>query len=253
MRCLIILLALFPMSLRAETTLNWYPDQRNFPLGECVRSHSPSNGEKYVEKVKPEECRPDKTTFWWSGTQCFEVDSATQGKTYGVREKDVKKCAPEGAQYAFLDDKKECWLVDSSGVSKFRARVETSECKPDEENVTFKFFPDPSGIGGECLEVHKQLGADRWKKKAQLARCKPQSTTFAWRPTGEFKGVCFEIAADGAQYYSAKVRAEDCRPEKVIYKFDRKTEKSGVCFEVDSETNGQRYVQKVSIQKCRPD
>ena len=216
-----------------------------------MRLHRPSDGDSYVEKVKPEECRPEKTTFLWKDNLCFEIDSESAGKGFGVRLKTVVPCAPGGSLYTFDDKKRDCWLVDPSGGLKFRAKVDIKECRPLEENIAKKFFPEASGAGGECLEIHRTEGPSRWTKKLSPLDCRPELTQFRWRMTGPLDGDCYEVAQDGPQFYSNKVGAQRCRPEKVAYVFDRTAERRGDCYEVDVETKGQNWAQKVAPSLCR--
>ncbi len=215
--------------------------------------HAPSGGEAYVEKVKVEDCRPEKTTYLAIGGQCYVVDAETQGQGYGVKERDILKCAPEGALYSFDEKKRECWLVDPSGGLKFRARIDLKECRPPDDQITKKFFPAAGKEGGDCLEVHATQGSERWEKKLTVTECRPSETRFLWRKTGELKGDCWEVAKDGPEYYSDKVGSARCRPERVAYVFDRKSETRGDCYEVDFETKGENWAVKVPPKNCRPD
>lgn len=254
MRCLIILLlALGPRPVFSQVQARWYPNPKNFPEGECVKMHTPSGGEAYVEKVKPEECRPEKTAYLARNGQCFLVDADTQGQGFGVRERDILKCAPEGALYAFDETKRECWLVDPSGGRQFRARLDIKDCRPPEEQIIKKFFPAVGKEGGECLEVHATQGNARWEKKVAPSECRPKETRFAWRKTGTLKGECWEVAKDGPEFYSERVGNSRCRPERITYLFDRVTETRGECFEVDYETKGENWAVKVPPRNCRPE
>ncbi len=213
--------------------------------------HTPSQGDAYVEKVKPEECRPEKTTFLWQDALCFEVDAESGGKAFGVRIKTPHPCAPEGSLNSFDEKKRECWLVDPSGGVKFRAKVDVRECRPPEDQLIKKFFLDSSGAGSECLEIHRSEGNARWEKKLNPTECRPAETRFLWRMTGELKGDCYEVALEGPQLYCNKVGAQRCRPASVSYLFDRTAEKRGDCYEVDVETKGQNWAQKVAPSFCR--
>lgn len=252
MRCLIILLSLSACgSALGQESLRWYPSASRFPEGECVRLHSPSGGDSYVEKVKTEECRPEKITFLWKDGQCFEVDADGAGRGYGLRLKSPAPCAPQGSLFSFDEKKRECWLIDPSGGLSFRAKVELDECRPLPENLTKKFHPDASGVGGDCLEVHVTQGSARWARKLNPAECRPAVTRFSWRMTGPFKGECWELAQDGPNAYSSKVGSQRCRPESVVYVFERTGERRGDCYEVDAETRGQNWAQKVAPSSCR--
>lgn len=254
MRCLIILLFVintFPTY--AQVVLRWYPSPTRFPEGECVKMHAPSSGEAYVEKVKVEECRPEKTTFLTHKGQCFEVDSETQGQGFGAKERDILKCAPPGALYSFDEKKRECWLVDPNGGLQFRARIDIKECRPPENEIIKKFFPAVGKEGGECLEVHVTQGSDRWEKKISVTDCRPTETRFLWRKTGELKGDCWEVAKDGPEFYSDKVGTTRCRPPRIDYRFDRTMETRGDCYEVDYETKGDNWAVKVPPKNCNPE
>ncbi|MBY0515570.1 MAG: hypothetical protein K2P81_01590 [Bacteriovoracaceae bacterium] len=254
MRCLIILVfSLLPALSFAQEVRRWYPNKNSFPEGECVRMHAPSDGNNYVEKVKSEECRPEKVSYLWQKNICYEVDSETQGQQFGVRTDGPIPCAPEGSLFAFEDKKRECWLVDPSGGLKFRAKVEMKECMPAKENIIKKFFVNATGLGGECLEVHKTEGPTRWQWRLNTYECKPEKTKFLWRSTGELKGECWELAEDGPQYYSEKVGLDSCRPKAVTYRFERQNEMRGECYEIDYQTKGQNWIKRVEPKFCRPD
>lgn len=254
MRCLIILLfALNTFPTFAQEVFRWYANPKRFPEGECVKMHAPSGGEAYVEKVKVEDCRPEKTTYLARGGLCYLVDAETQGQAFGQRERDIMKCAPEGAMYTFDEKRRECWLVDSTGGTQFKARLDVKECRPPENQIMKKFFPAKEKEGGDCLEVHITQGSDRWEKRLAVNDCRPSETRFVWRKTGELKGDCWEIAKDGPEFYSDKVGNARCRPERVTYIFDRTAETRGECHEVDFETKGERWAVKVPPKNCRPD
>lgn len=246
-----IIFILVTANLLAQESLRWYPSESRFPEGECVRYHAPSGGESYVEKVNPQECKPDKVSFLLIKNTCYEVDARTLGKGYGLRVKDVNLCAPENSLYSFDPTNQTCYLVDSSGGLKFKAKIDLDECRPNEDQVKTKFVLDTNQLKGNCFETHKIDGDKRWLKKIDTAICRPSETYFAWRPIDSFKGDCWEIAISGAEDYANKVSAKYCRPEKLSYIFERKGEKFGDCFEVDAETQGQKYSQKVSASTCR--
>jgi hypothetical protein len=247
MRCLIILLFL-TSAFAQETNFLWYPTKGRFPEGECVQKHTPSNGDAFVGKAKVQECRPDKTSYLWLNDTCYEVDQATQGQLYGIRESDIHKCAPPDALYAFNQEKRECWLVDPSGGQKFRAKLKIQECRPPEEEIKKEFKLNANGLGGECLEIHKTQGSARWEKRVLANECRPKNATALWRKTGELKGECWLTGE--AEAYSEKVAFSTCRPQNVSYRFVRTSEKSGDCFEVDTETQGDQYALKVKPEQC---
>ncbi|MFP5491821.1 MAG: hypothetical protein ACLGG0_09975 [Bacteriovoracia bacterium] len=247
MRCLIILL-LFPIAHAQETSFLWYPNKTRFPEGECVQKHTPSNGDSFVGKARPEDCRPEKTSYLWLKDNCYEVDQETQGQLFGVRVRDIHKCAPADALYAFNQEKRECWLVDPSGGQKFRAKLNPQECRPPEDEIKKEFKLNQNGLGGECVEIHKTQGSARWEKRILVYECKPKNVTALWRKTGELKGECW-LTGD-TESYSEKVAFSSCRPKNVSYRFVRTSEKTGDCFEVDSETQGDQYASKVKPELC---
>jgi hypothetical protein len=254
MRCLIILLfASTALPAVAQVQLRWYSKPKYFPEGECVKMHAPSGGEAYVEKVKVEDCRPEKTTYWAKDGVCYEVDAETMGQGFGLKVRDVLKCAPPDALYSFDENKRECWLVDPSGGTQFRSRVDVKECRPPETQIVKKFVPAKGKEGGECLELHATQGSERWEKKVSTTDCRPAETRYAWRKTGELKGDCWELAKAGPEFYSERVGNSQCRPERVAYVFDRMSETRGDCYEVDLETKGDLWAVKVPPRNCQPD
>lgn len=246
-----LLTLLLPSLVAAQEMLRWYPNPSRFPEGECVRMHAPSGGDSYVEKVKPEECRPNIVSYYFTGESCYEVDQETQGKGYGLKLKTPHKCAPPDALYFFDPARQQCFLVDPSGGMKFKAKIETKECKPREEELTLKFVFSRAKLTGECIEVHATLGEARWKRPVELTRCRPEKTYFSWRALSPFKGDCFEIASSGPESYLAKSVPKNCKPEQTVFQFERKSEKSGDCYELDAETSGEKYSQKVQASSCR--
>jgi hypothetical protein len=233
--------------------IRWYPSASRFPEGECVRLHAPSGGDSYVEKVRLEECRPAKVSLLWLNNNCYEVDAETQGKSFGMRLKSPHPCAPADALYSFDASTQTCYLVDSSGGLKFKAKLELRECEPPKEELKLSFVLDKERMLGACFEIHRTLGEARWKRKTETYRCRPKETYFAWKPKGQFEGECWEVSMLGAEDFLDRTAAKNCRPEKVEYLFERKAEKYGDCFEVDSETQGQKWSQRVAASLCRKD
>jgi hypothetical protein len=77
------------------------------------------------------------------------------------------------------------------------------------------------------------------------------NTQFNWARNSNnlFSGKCFEIDTETqGQKYSNKVDEDLCRPEKTIFLF---LYKQRSCYEVDSETRGEFYLKKVKLQLCR--
>lgn len=252
---MLYLITLFALSLPshalAQEILRWYPNTARFPEGECVRLHAPSGGDSYVEKVKPEECRPSAVSYYFTGETCYEVDRETQGKAYGVKLKTPHPCAPSDALYSFDPIRQHCYLVDPSGGLKFKAKIETKECKPNDDELSVKFIFSREKMSGECFEVHVKLGEGRWKRPVELIKCRPARTYFSWRALSQFKGDCFEISSEGPENYLSKSYPKNCKPEQTVFQFERKSEKSGDCYELDAETQGQKFSQKVQPSSCR--
>ncbi len=218
--------------------------------GECHQV-SVSGAQDFVQKVKPEDCKPDETTLLWSDGRCYEIDSATKGKSFAQKVESTR-CAPEGSLHAFDPARQECFLVGPAGTG-FKTKLELRDCRPEESEIELHFVASPSGLGGECFERHKTEGEARWRKRVELRTCRPAQTQFAWRPTGELSGDCWELSLEGAAKYVAKIGPSACRPEKVRFVFKAKNEKSGDCFEVDAETEGQRYAARAPLERCRPE
>jgi hypothetical protein len=251
MRCLIILLAvLISLNSWGQVNQRWYPSAR-FPEGECVLVHSPSQGDSYVEKVKPEQCRPEKISYLMQNGTCYAVDAETGGRQFGLKEKTPVPCAPEGSLYSFEEKTRSCWLVDPSGGLKFRARLDVKECRPDEADIVQKFIASGE-LQGECVETHKTLGTARWVKRLSNTECRPKELSYQWRSLGDLKGDCWEMAENDPASYVNKAPPLKCKPESTIYRFERKSEKSGDCFEVDRETEGMRWAQKTQSKFCAP-
>lgn len=242
---------LYSPTWASDEMLKWYPSPTRFPEGECVRLNAPSGGDSYVEKVRPEECRPIAVSYYFNGEYCYEVDRESQGKGYGVKLKSPEKCAPPDAMYSFDPIKQHCYIVDPSGGLKFKAKIETKECRPKDEEIKAHFVFDREKLLGECFEIHRTLGESRWKRRIEIMKCKPERTYFSWRPLSQFKGDCFEVSSLGAEDFFAKTIPQKCKPSQTIYEFERKSEKSGDCFELDAETQGQKYSLKVQTSLCR--
>lgn len=255
-----ILLAL-PVSLvRAQESgksFRWYPLKARFPEGECVEVGKDPSGNEFNERVKSDSCRPEKTTFLWLKGVCWEVDEATQGQGFG-RKLDPKDCTPKDPQataFSFDSKKRECWLVDKAtqGVA-FKRQATLDECRPVESELKKVFVATPRAqVGGDCYEVHRELGETRWARKLDPAECRTQKTRYAWLSQGDLKGACWEVDEDGPQNWSMPTRALNCQPEKVQYRFQRTSEKSGLCWEVDRATNGLQWAIQTDTFHCRPE
>lgn len=252
---LLMILLLSPIEIclaQALQSYRWYPLKGRFPEGECVSFGTTTDGKELVEKLKSEACRPAKTTFVWQKEQCFEIDEATQGQRYGVRVA-PELCAPSDSAFSFDPKSRQCWVVDrASAGSGFKRLAKGDECRPPESEIKLVFLPrEDASVGGDCLEVHRELGEARWARRLDVRKCKPAETVFAWLSTGALKGECWETATTGPRVWSATAAAQNCRPSEVTHRFIRKSETTGDCFEVDRETQGQRWVQKTSTANCR--
>lgn len=203
-----------------------------------------------MEKVKPEVCRPTTVVTLWSNNDCYEVDEATRGQQYG-KAIEKRQCAPANTLFAFDQAKGECWLVDATNpTAGFRMKVNRVECRPPETSIDRKFVPAAAGIGGDCLEVDRTEGEQRWWAKLDPRLCKPTDTTFTWRSKGELKGDCWEVSQVSPATWSAPSKIENCRPSATATRFERKTEKSGDCYEVDATTMGLQWALKVTPERC---
>lgn len=254
MRWLIILLSVATFQTLAQSTsllYRWYPIKERFPEGDCVQTGTSSDGKEYVEKLKPEACRPAALTTIWVRDTCYEVDVDTQGQSYG-KKVDVNQCAPKETALYFNTATKECWLVDqATRGEKFRRRATLLECRPNENELKKVFVPRPQKlVGGDCLEVHKDLGDERWAKKLDILACKPSQTKFVWLSHSETSGECWESAETSAQEWSQLAKNQLCRPSQVTYVFKRESQTSGTCFEVDQETKGRHWAVKVPVSSC---
>lgn len=235
-------------ALAQDVELRWFPAR--FPLGECVRMHRPSQGDAYVEKVKPEVCRPEQLSNLWLKGTCYEVDRASGGQQYGVRV-GPRDCAPAKFSYEFLPDRQECWRVDGDRPHEgYREKVKVDECRPPEPEIRVRFAAE-APIGGRCEEVHV-AGPNRWRRVVDFARCRPKETSFTWHSQGELKGDCWEVALSGPAEFSAKAKVDACKPAQTTTRFERRDEKSGACWEVDAATLGLQWAKPAKIERCRP-
>lgn len=249
-----ILLSVLPdvTLAQSDSLYRWYPSKSRFPEGECVQVGRSTDGAEFAAKAKPEACRPEKTSTVWFRDQCFEVDSETQGQSFGKRVA-PELCTPPETAFRFDPKSRRCWVVDATtGGEGYRREARSNECRPPEADLKKIFVPTPGAqVGGDCLEVHKELGDARWAKKLYESECRPTTgTRYAWLSTGPFKGACWETAMTGPQDWSAISKVENCRPEKTVFSYQRTDTLNGVCFEVDQETQGQRWALKVDAAKC---
>ena len=182
--------------------------------GNCYSADQETNGKKFLEKIKTEDCRPEKYEFKHmtinDKTKCFEIDSKTQGEYYYKPTKS-ENCV--GSKSAFVweprDLKKGTCFDISSGIEK-KFKVKDKFCRPDEVVFTFvkgdKFFL--------VTASNKAINPD--------------------------------------DPYSKKVKEENCRPKETSYFFYKEPGKTyGKCYEVDSETNGEKFIQKVESKLCQ--
>lgn len=186
-----------------------------------------------------------------SKSQCYLVDTKTNGENYKVNVKNIR-CKPTETDYLFVSRKSTCYIVDQeTGGKKYIEEVKTDKCKPDD---TLTYFTEFNGTTG-CFILDKKSKGEYFHKRLSDKSCKEQWSDknnfyFQWEYIKQGKGNCFKVIQSNGKEIPHKVRSTKCRTSKSHFIFVREKRLSGICIEEDN--NPKRYSDKTKIDKCKP-
>ncbi|MBD67123.1 MAG: hypothetical protein CME62_18120 [Halobacteriovoraceae bacterium] len=226
----------------------WIRSKNNYFSGDCYQIEK-KDSQQIKLKVKIEKCRPQLTeyVFLKEKGNCYEIDSKTKGQTF-TRRVSKKLCRSEDTIYLMgqFGKQKGCFEVDSeTNGEKFYKKTSLENCKENTEETFFSY--DEKIQEGKCFV--KDQNDKFLEVKTHL--CKTPNTETLFEKQNLIEGKCFIQDVRGAKYYRHETKIENCKPQKTDYIIISPPNKpSAQCFEVDTETNGEKFIQKVRNKFC---
>lgn len=206
----------------------------------------------FAKKVSIEKCKPkDKEISYFFNPntgRCFEGDDKTSGAKYFYFV-DTKKCktAKTEKRSLTINGKYGCYEIDSKteGVDYYK-KLKPRHCLDENSNYVWVRSDVKTG---RCYSFDPETGQ---KLETKKSFCRPEKPSYSFTRTGAFKGFCLEYSTNPDNKYSRTVKAKLCKPKETSFYFYKKPkEVSGKCYEVDTETNGDDYINLVNPKSCK--
>lgn len=244
-------LTLSTASAQLKTHYTWYKKSNSIDSGSCYEIDSKTNGQNLKSKVDAKKCRPHKTifAFHFKTGKCLEIDEQTEGNSY-FDKVDTIKCKPDQTFFKFanFDKRSFCYEVDAkTSGQKYYRKVKNKKC--DSSQTEYYWKPKNENQGTCYAKISDQY------VKAKSIKCRPENTVYQFVRLSKIKGKCFEQDSKSANHFSIPAKLSHCRPLKksatyfALYVHPKKQTSS--CYELDTETNGNKYISKVSIEECK--
>jgi hypothetical protein len=234
----------------------WVPNSAR-PGGKCYQVDATYGAQKYSDSVSASNCFPKDMHFQLlADGQCYAVDGGTGGQDFSLRV-EKKKCRPKEALAVWIPLQSSvggrCIMIDQETMGQvFKERVEEKHCRPEKTSFVW-LASERNPLKGQCVELPLDGDRTKYSRKVAESNCVESEFQLKWLPnaTGG-AGSCLKISRTRAgQVVALPTKIEECKPENTKIVFQKKNPIKGDCYEVDSETSGQQWIKRLSIEKCK--
>lgn len=235
-----------------ETTFEWRQTKADdLKSGKCFEVDKETRGDKYQNIVIKDKCKTDDLVYAFNYLtgHCYQFDEGTSGKKYFAKV-NSDFCKPKKTKFVFtkIKNSSACYELDTETLGKnYYKRVDDDLCK---ESVKY-LWEQRNDTRGRCYKIGS-LGGEMTKVVVKPKECRPEKTIFQFVRLGPFKGDCVESHPTDPKLYFERTDIEKCMPENTLFIFYKEDDVSkGKCYQVDEETRGDKYLDEVSISKCK--
>lgn len=241
----------------------WVPDLNDPLKGRCYELDPNLGVNGYARALPDRECLESTPEYGWKKTGDFSGICYQRQLTQNDREvpKQVanRYCHPPQTKVKFFKTSLKsgvCALVDAyTEGEQFKVRTEMEDCRPEDAMIVW--LPHKTIKGeGECFRIDSATKGEQFVESISDENClESQGGYFFELQPSRIEGFCYEPikTIDTQESKKRKVTLQKCRPKTVkpIWIGNAQT-LIGHCYEVDSDKGSEKYLERVSHQKCRP-